>query len=301
MTNEVIPAEDQQLEKVIQYFQHKDIIPFLVKNTGFCKEEISRRALEFVIKVNNQDMGKASEKDYKPLAQCDGISKQQAFLTILSLNLPSDIRSFYYLYNDKGRMKFEISYKGMIYIAERFGFRITANLVFEGDFFKAHRSSEGDSYEHEDSEDPFADQKKIKGCYVYVEHKDYKPKLFTYSYAELEKSKQKSKAANSPAWRDFANDMFLKCGLRKCLSIILAKTQISIPAAELFDDEMQEASAPAPVASQKTADFASQQEDETPVIDYDMATAEQIDEDFKQQQFAELQAQFDYRSENHDL
>lgn len=301
MTNEVISAEDQQLEKVIQYFQRKDIIPFLVKNTGFYKEEISRRALEFVIKVNNQDMEKASEKDYKPLAQCDGISKQQAFLTILSLNLPSDIRSFYYLYNNKGRMKFEISYKGMIYIAERFGFRITANLVFEGDFFKAHRSSEGDSYEHEDSEDPFADQKKIKGCYVYVEHKDYKPKLFTYSYAELEKSKQKSKAANSPAWRDFANDMFLKCGLRKCLSIILAKTQISIPAAELFDDEMQEASAPAPVASQKTADFASQQEDETPVIDYDMATAEQIDEDFKQQQFAELQAQFDYRSENHDL
>lgn len=95
--------------------------------------------------------------------------------------------------------------------------------------------------------------------------------------------------------------MYLKCGVRKAIKIAMAKINVSGTIQALFDDEMQDIPSPAPVASQKTAEFASQQDESSPVIDYDMAEAERIDEDFKQQSFTELQNQFDFRRQNHDL
>ena len=163
-------------------------------------------------------------------------------------------------------------------------------------------ASDGDAYTIERS-DPFA-RKEIVGCYVYITCKGDK-RVYTYSFDELEKSRQASlkKMYNneSPAWKNFKNDMYLKCGVRKAIKIAMAKINVSGTIQALFDDEMQDIPSPAPVASQKTAEFASQQDESSPVIDYDMAEAERIDEDFKQQSFAELQNQFDFRRQNHDL
>lgn len=302
MTNEVTIKSEVQLAKIAEYFENTGVVDYFVRNFGYPAPLVIREATAFAYKTQMIDLKNKDNSKHHPLAVCSGISKQQAFMNLLAWGLPSDARDLYYLYNENGQMTCELSYKGLIYICEQNGIHIHGGLIFEGDKFNLKETDAGDTYIIERG-DPFT-RKKIIGCFVLTQI-DEEKRVYTYSYNELEASRQASRkkmyGKDSPAWANHSNDMYLKCGIRKAGKIVIAKVPVKTDIRALFDDEMQEASAPAPVASQKTADFASQQEDETPVIDYDMATAEQIDEDFKQQQFAELQAQFDYRSENHDL
>jgi hypothetical protein len=83
--------------------------------------------------------------------------------------------------------------------------------------------------------------------------------------------------------------MYLKCGVRKALNIAMSKISTNSNIQALFNDEMDELPPQPQVQSNKTSEFAS--------IEYDMAEAERVDDDFKQAQFEELKAQFDYRSE----
>lgn len=300
MTNEVTIKEQPQITKIAEFFETTGLVEFFTEQYGYPRELICREGLAFANKITLHDLQENNAN--RQFKNCSAISKQQVFLSILAWGLPTDSRDLYYLYNKNGQLTCEPSYKGLIYIAEQNGLSVHAGLIFSGDIFRMKETADGDSYEIERS-DPFG-RKDITGCYVYIVCKGEK-RVYTYSYDELEKSRQQSLKKmhdnESPAWQNFRNDMYLKCGVRKAIKIALAKIAVNSTIQALFDDEMQEASAPAPVASQKTADFASQQDDASPVIDYDMSEAERIDEDFKQQSFAELQNQFDFRRQNHDL
>jgi hypothetical protein len=123
---------------------------------------------------------------------------------------------------------------------------------------------------------------------------EFETRVYTYSCEELEASRQasikKMYGKESPAWQSFKNDMYLKCGVRKALNIAMSKISTNSNIQALFNDEMEELPPqPQQVQSLKTSEFAS--------IEYDMTEAEKIDEDFKQTQFEQLKAQFDYRSE----
>lgn len=299
MANEVTIKEQPQIAKIAEFFETTKLVEFFTEQYGYPRELICREGLAFANKITLHDLQENNAN--RQFKNCSAISKQQVFLSILAWGLPTDSRDLYYLYNKNGQLTCEPSYKGLIYIAEQNGISVHAGLIFSGDTFRMKETADGDSYEIERT-DPFG-RKDITGCYVYIVCKGEK-RVYTYSYDELEKSRQQSLKKmhdnESPAWQNFRNDMYLKCGVRKAIKIALAKIAVNSTIQALFDDEMQEAPAPAPVASQKTADFASQQEDAS-TIEYDMAAAEAADATFKQQQFAELQAQFDYRSEKNDL
>lgn len=299
MTNEVTIKEQPQIAKIAEFFETTKLVEFFTEQYGYPRELICREGLAFANKITLHDLQENNAN--RQFKNCSAISKQQVFLSILAWGLPTDSRDLYYLYNKNGQLTCEPSYKGLIYIAEQNGISVHAGLIFSGDTFRMKETADRDSYEIERT-DPFG-RKDITGCYVYIVCKGEK-RVYTYSYDELEKSRQQSLKKmhdnESPAWQNFRNDMYLKCGVRKAIKIALAKIAVNSTIQALFDDEMQEAPAPAPVASQKTADFASQQEDAS-TIEYDMAAAEAADATFKQQQFAELQAQFDYRSEKNDL
>ena len=300
MTNEVTIKEQPQITKIAEFFETTGLVEFFTEQYGYPRELICREGLAFANKITLHDLQENNAN--RQFKNCSAISKQQVFLSILAWGLPTDSRDLYYLYNKNGQLTCEPSYKGLIYIAEQNGLSVHAGLIFSGDIFRMKETADGDSYEIERS-DPFG-RKDITGCYVYIVCKGEK-RVYTYSYDELEKSRQQSLKKmhdnESPAWKNFKNDMYLKCGVRKAIKIAMAKINVSGTIQALFDDEMQDIPSPAPVASQKTAEFASQQDDASPVIDYDMSEAERIDEDFKQQSFAELQNQFDFRRQNHDL
>lgn len=261
MSNEIVES-GKPLQQIVQYFEDRGVVDMFAQNTTYSREVITQRALEFVLKLNQQDFDNKANANYAPLSQCSGLSKQQTFLKILSLDLPADYRSFYYLYNRNGTMVFEVSYKGMLLLAERAGFNCDCELVYEGDEFEIKQSSQGDYYSLKRKN--VFEHGKIVGAFVSSEY-DGKCKIYTYTFTELETSRKKSKAANSPAWRDFAADMYKKCALRKALNIILSKTDVVLARQIMEDDSEPE------VQSTKTAE---------------------LDVDDKQTKFEELKNQF---------
>lgn len=261
MSNEIVTGS-RQLQQIVNYFEDNGVIEHFVQNTTYQKEIITQRALEFVLKLNQQDFDNQTNSNYKPLSQCTGLSKQQTFMKILSLNLPADYRSFYYLYNRNGTMVFEISYKGMLLLAERADYVCDCELVYEGDEFELQQSSNGDFYSLK-RKSVFT-RGKIVGAFVSAEHSG-KVKVYTYTFEELETSRKKSKAKDSPAWRDFTVDMYKKCALRKALNVILSKTDVVL-AREIMEEDVEPE-----VQSTKTAE---------------------LDVDDKQKKFEELRNQF---------
>ncbi len=294
MTNDVMVKSKPQLEKMNEFFETSGLIDLFVAKYGYKEEYVYREGLAFATKITMHDL---TEKDQdKQFKTCTPVSKQQVFTSILAWGLPTDSRDLYYLYNNKGQLTCEPSYKGLIYIAEQNGLSIHAGLIFEGDEFELKESDEGDNYAIK-RKNPFM-RKNIEGCYVCITCKGEK-RVYTYSFEELEKSRQASLkkmfGKESPAWQNFKNDMYLKCGVRKAIKIAMAKISVNNNIQALFDDEMPILEETAAPQSLKTADFESTKE-----IEYDMEVAEKADETFKQQQFAELQAQFDYRIETDD-
>lgn len=292
--NELDIKDTTQSEIILKFFDNNGIIKYFTETFSFPEAYVKKNAVNFALKVKNLD---AQNKDGKLLQQCSPQSKEQAFVNLLSWDIPSDNRDFYYLYNVNGNMKIELSYKGLIYIASKNGIELRGDLVFEGDELETKETSNGDTYEIKRKN--IFGRKKIDGAFVYARFTNNisTPKLYLYSFEELEASRQagvrKMFNKESPAWKSFPNSMYLKCAFRKALGIILSSNVNNVPNI-LLDDEMQEPiSSPAPVFSLKTADFASQS--------FDMDEAEKVDEDFKQQQFAELHKQFDCRNINDEM
>lgn len=288
MTNDVVIKQDPQLAKISNYFDNEGIVDFFVQTCGFTPEIVRREAIAFATKTAMHDL--TESKPDKKLATCSAISKQQVFMNLLKWGLPTDARDLYYLYNTNGNMTCEPSYKGLKFIAEKNGLKTHEGLIFDGDEFVLSESSKGDSYEIKRA-DPFK-RKNIKGCFVQI-MSEFETRVYTYSFEELEASRQasikKMYGKESPAWQSFKNDMYLKCGVRKALNIAMSKISTNSNIQALFNDEMDELPPQPQVQSNKTSEFAS--------IEYDMAEAERVDDDFKQAQFEELKAQFDYRSE----
>lgn len=251
MSNDITIKEEKQLSTIVDFFDNRGIVDFFETNTTYSREVICMRAMEFVSKIKAQDFENQNRRDYKSLASCSAGSKEQAFLKILSLDLPADYRQFYYLYNRNGTMAFEVSYKGMLLLAQRAGFDLHADLVFEGDNFTLKQSSSGDSYEL--SRNNVFGGGNIVGAFVVAESEDVATRVYTYTFTELETSRKKSKAPDSPAWKEFKLDMYKKCALRKALNIILSKANISI-ARELIDDDE-----PIEVQSTKTAEIVNEE------------------------------------------
>ena len=213
MTNEITIKEEPQIQKIADFFETSGLVDLFANQYGYPRDYVCREGLAFANKISMHDL---QEKDSgKHFKNCSALSKQQVFTSILAWGLPTDSRDLYYLYNNRGQLTCEPSYKGLIYIAEQNGLNVHAGLIFSGDKFQMTEASDGDAYTIERS-DPFA-RKEIVGCYVYITCKGDK-RVYTYSFEELEKSRQASlkKMYNneSPAWKNFKNDMYLKCGVR---------------------------------------------------------------------------------------
>lgn len=249
-------------------------IPSVAEKLGYDKTELTKRAVEFYNFCRIRDLSAENDakkaewlanKEGKPfkapkfLKDCTPESTQKAFLQVVAWNIPLDSRDFCYFYNNGGNMSAEPSYKGLLYVASQNGLEVDAGLVFSGDTFEMSESSAGDSYTLKRG-NPFA-RKKIEGFYAFVKCARYSPKLYTFSFEELEAAKQASvrkMRGESPAWKFFPNDMYLKVGLKKALKISMAKIEIKSEVRAMFDDEVPEADETVQaVRSEKTALFAS--------------------------------------------
>lgn len=231
-------------------------IPAVAGKLGYDETELTKRAVEFYNFCRVKDLAASAGRK---LMDCTSESTQKAFLQVAAWNIPLDSRDFCYFYNNGGNMTAEPSYKGLLYVASQNGLKVDAGLVFDGDSFEMTESAVGDSFVLKRG-NPFG-RKKIVGFYAFVKCARYSPKIYTFSFEELEAAKQasvrKMGGKESPAWKYFPNDMYLKCGLKKALKISMAKIKIRAEIRAMFDDEIPEAENAVQVQSEKTALFAS--------------------------------------------
>lgn len=275
--NELVKREENQLNKIVEYFENKGIIDFFVNNCGYDKETVCKRALEFMTKVSSQDLAKAKDDKYNQLSRCNSASIQKVFMSLLAWNLPSDNRDLFYLYNKNDVMTVETSYKGLKYVASLNGVECRENLIFEGDTVEIEETESGDKYTIKRG-NPF-ERKNIIGCLVWTCKDGGCAKVYLYSFEELEKSRQasikKMWGTESPAWKLYPNDMYLKCGIRKALKLALSEVELKSEVRAIFEDEVQEIEISP--KSEKTSGFSSIEN--------------------KKEKFEELKQQFDVREE----
>ena len=267
--NEITVVQENQLEKINNYFQKEDLIDFLSDTYGFDKVTVQKRASEFVTMIALKDLKEKDNSFHKPLVKCSPLSKQRALMSIIAWNLPADSRDFFYLYNNNGEMTCETSYKGLKYIASQNGVESKETLIFEGDEVQLEENSEGDTYSIKRG-NPFG-RKKIIGFLASISIRGGKQKVYTYSFDELEAGRQasirKMKGKESPAWKYFPNDMYLKIGIKKCLKLSLSTIEVSSNIRSAFDDEIIETQILEP-QSLKTAEFASLELEYQPSEEY---------------------------------
>lgn len=286
MSNEIIVKENEPLKKIVDFFGDSGVLTYFSEQLGYAPDYLQREALSFAHKITLHDMNETKEE--RKFKSASAISKRQCFMSILQLGLTTDARDLYYLYNDKGTMTFDVSYKGLIYIAECNGLNVKGGLIFKGDEFESNETSEGDTYTIK-RKNPFARKvTDLVGCYVYV-ISDKEKTLFTFSFEELEKSKQASQrkmfGKESPAWKDYPLDMYLKCGIKKGVKAAINKIRLNDSQKQaiesLFDEDYSD-NQPQYVQSEKTADLS----------------CETINEDDKKSKFDELRKQFDIREQD---
>lgn len=285
MSNEIIVKENEPLKKIVDFFGDSGVLTYFSEQLGYAPDYLQREALSFAHKITLHDMNEPKEE--RRFKNTSAISKRQCFMSILQLGLTTDARDLYYLYNDKGTMTFDVSYKGLIYIAECNGLNVKGGLIFEGDEFESNETSEGDTYTIK-RKNPFARKvKDLVGCYVYV-ISDKEKTLFTFSFEELEKSKQastkKMSGKESPAWKEYPLDMYLKCGIKKGVKAAINKVRLNDSQKQaietLFDEDYSEPQTKV-VQSAKTAELSCE-----PVP---------ANDDEKKSKFEELRRKFDVR------
>lgn len=118
-------------------------------------------------------------------------------------------------------LTFMPGYKGDVKLAKKYSIRpikdIYAKLVREGDEFEEMIENGEQSINFKPK--PFNDGK-IVGAFAVVLYEDGGMKCDSMSLADLENTRNQSKAKNSPAWKNFPGQMYKKTVLRRLCNTI---------------------------------------------------------------------------------
>ena len=121
-----------------------------------------------------------------------------------------------YLIPYGSQLNFQIDYRGAKKLAKKYSIRpikdIYAEIVRDGDTFE--KKVEGNKTTIKFEPIPFSDNPVI-GAFAVVEYMDGGLVCDTMSLKELEKTRSKSKANNSMAWKDFTTEMYRKTVLHR--------------------------------------------------------------------------------------
>ena len=158
------------------------------------------------------------------------------------------------------KLQYQTSYTGSVKLAKKYSIRpikdIYAKLVREGDEFEESIVNGEQSITFRPK--PF-NNGKIIGAFAVCLFKDGGVLYDTMSLEELENTRKHSKASNSPAWKDFTGQMYLKTVLKRLCKHI----EIDFENPEqlrIYDEETAIETDPAAVAEEEIAENANKEE-----------------------------------------
>ena len=121
-----------------------------------------------------------------------------------------------YLVPYGNQLNYQTDYRGAKKLAKKYSIRpildIYAKLVREGDLFEERIVSGDHTFDF--TPKPFNDGK-IIGAFAAVQFADGGIAYETMSLSDLENTRKSSKASNSPAWKNFAGEMYKKTVLHR--------------------------------------------------------------------------------------
>lgn len=158
------------------------------------------------------------------------------------------------------KLQYQTQYTGSVKLAKKYSIRpikdIYAKLVREGDVFEESIVNGEQSITFRPK--PF-NNGKIIGAFAVCLFKDGGVMYDTMSLEELENTRKHSKASNSPAWKDFTGQMYLKTVLKRLCKHI----EIDFENPEqlrIYDEETAIETDPAAVAEAEIAENANKEE-----------------------------------------
>lgn len=165
-----------------------------------------------------------------------------------------------YLVPYGNRLTYQTSYTGSVKLAKKYSIRpikdIYAKLVREGDEFEESIINGEQTITFRPK--PF-NNGKIIGAFAVCLFKDGGVLYDTMSLEDLENTRKHSKASNSPAWKDFTGQMYLKTVLKRLCKHI----EIDFENPEqlrIYDEETAIETDPAEIAKSEIAENANQEE-----------------------------------------
>lgn len=161
------------------------------------------------------------------LAECSVPSIINSVMDAAKLGLePNTPLGQCYLIPYKGECTLQIGYRGLITLAFRSGFFVSAEsrLVYEGDDFDLYYDPEARLRHKPDLGGP---QLKITHAYAYAKLKDGGMPLQIMNRATLDKIRNKSASRNSPAWTDWEGEMYRKAPLKRLLKGLPLSPELS--------------------------------------------------------------------------
>jgi recombination protein RecT len=125
-----------------------------------------------------------------------------------------------------------VSYRGMMNLARRSGMvqAIYAYDVRDGDKF-SYRLGLSPNIDHEPSEDATREEKPITHVYAVAKLKDGEPIFTVLTKAQVEKFRQRSRAANSGPWVTDYTAMALKTAVRRLFTWLPQSSEMALAAA----------------------------------------------------------------------
>ncbi len=166
-----------------------------------------------------------------------------------------------YLVPYGGKLQYQTSYTGSVKLAKKYSIRpikdIYAKIVREGDEFNECVVHGEQTIDFKPK--PFNDGK-IIGAFAVCVFKDGGMQYDAMSLADLENTRKHSKASNSPAWKDFAPEMYRKTVLKRLCKHI----EIDFENADqlrVYDEETAVESDPKVIAEQEVEAVAAEVEE----------------------------------------
>lgn len=165
-----------------------------------------------------------------------------------------------YLVPYGNKLQYQTSYTGSVKLAKKYSIRpikdIYAKIVREDDEFE-------ELIEHGEQTINFKPKAfnngKVIGAFAVCLFKDGGIQYDTMSLSELENTRKHSKASNSPAWKDFTEEMYKKTVLKRLCKHIEIDFE-NVEQLRVYDEETAVETDPKALSEQKIAEEANQVE-----------------------------------------
>ena len=235
---------------------------------GFNIERFTQNALALL--NDNSSLQEFAKKNANGMAQIKANMMKAAYLGLDFMSKEAHLVPF------QNTLNFMIDYRGAEKLAKRYSIKpiseIVTFIVREGDEYDVEIR---DNQTYINFKPKRFNSGKIEGACSYAKFTDGSIQYDEMSLAELENTRNHSKAKNSPAWSQFTSEMYKKTVLHRLCKHITIDFE-NAKQTELFNEDVAIETDPQEIRNNEIQQSANSEDFEPDVIDAEVKPVEEI-------------------------